>query len=180
MVADARQRDQARPAGACVPDDRRARGRQDVDAARLIAKALLHIGRVVEQSIRCGVYEYRAIAEDAISSRWIPAPKVAGVDDVREVIDASRYSAVTARFPSTSSAEVHMLSKNAFNALLKTLEAAGAWQKFPVRDDRGQQGARDGTVAVPAVRPRADLGGTAFEALRLGIARKASSPKRRR
>jgi DNA polymerase-3 subunit gamma/tau len=53
-----------------------------------------------------------------------------GVDDVREIIDASRYSAVSARFKIYIIDEVHMLSKNAFNALLKTLEEPPAHVKF--------------------------------------------------
>ena len=42
-----------------------------------------------------------------------------GVDDVREIIDAARYAAVSARYKIYIVDEVHMLSKNAFNALLK-------------------------------------------------------------
>jgi DNA polymerase-3 subunit gamma/tau len=53
-----------------------------------------------------------------------------GVDDVREIIDASRYAAVSARFKIYIIDEVHMLSKNAFNALLKTLEEPPAHVKF--------------------------------------------------
>ncbi|HST35617.1 MAG TPA: DNA polymerase III subunit gamma/tau, partial [Allosphingosinicella sp.] len=53
-----------------------------------------------------------------------------GVDDVREIIDAVRYSAVSARYKVYIVDEVHMLSKNAFNALLKTLEEPPAHVKF--------------------------------------------------
>jgi DNA polymerase-3 subunit gamma/tau len=53
-----------------------------------------------------------------------------GVDDVREIIDASRYSAVSARYKIYIIDEVHMLSKNAFNALLKTLEEPPEHVKF--------------------------------------------------
>jgi DNA polymerase-3 subunit gamma/tau len=53
-----------------------------------------------------------------------------GVDDVREIIEAVRYSAVSARFKIYIIDEVHMLSKNAFNALLKTLEEPPAHVKF--------------------------------------------------
>lgn len=53
-----------------------------------------------------------------------------GVDDVREIIDAVRYAAVSARFKIYIIDEVHMLSKNAFNALLKTLEEPPAHVKF--------------------------------------------------
>jgi DNA polymerase-3 subunit gamma/tau len=53
-----------------------------------------------------------------------------GVDDVREIIEAVRYSAVSARYKVYIIDEVHMLSKNAFNALLKTLEEPPAHVKF--------------------------------------------------
>jgi DNA polymerase-3 subunit gamma/tau len=53
-----------------------------------------------------------------------------GVDDVREIIEAVRYSAVSARYKIYIIDEVHMLSKNAFNALLKTLEEPPAHVKF--------------------------------------------------
>ncbi|MDB5667875.1 MAG: polymerase subunit gamma/tau, partial [Alphaproteobacteria bacterium] len=53
-----------------------------------------------------------------------------GVDDVREIIDAVRYSAVSARYKVYIVDEVHMLSKNAFNALLKTLEEPPPHVKF--------------------------------------------------
>jgi DNA polymerase III subunit gamma/tau len=53
-----------------------------------------------------------------------------GVDDVREVIEAVRYSAVSARYKVYIIDEVHMLSKNAFNALLKTLEEPPPHVKF--------------------------------------------------
>ena len=53
-----------------------------------------------------------------------------GVDDVREIIEAVRYSAVSARYKIYIIDEVHMLSRNAFNALLKTLEEPPAHVKF--------------------------------------------------
>jgi DNA polymerase-3 subunit gamma/tau len=52
------------------------------------------------------------------------------VDDVREIIEAVRYAAVSARYKVYIIDEVHMLSKNAFNALLKTLEEPPAHVKF--------------------------------------------------
>jgi DNA polymerase-3 subunit gamma/tau len=53
-----------------------------------------------------------------------------GVDDVREVIDASRYRPLQARSKVFIIDEVHMLSRNAFNALLKTLEEPPPHVKF--------------------------------------------------
>lgn len=53
-----------------------------------------------------------------------------GVDDIREVIEAARYRAVEGRYKIYIIDEVHMLSKNAFNALLKTLEEPPPHVKF--------------------------------------------------
>ncbi len=53
-----------------------------------------------------------------------------GVDDVREVIDATRYRPLQARYKVFIIDEVHMLSRNAFNALLKTLEEPPPHVKF--------------------------------------------------
>ena len=53
-----------------------------------------------------------------------------GVDDIREIIDGSVYRPVSARFKIYIIDEVHMLSKNAFNALLKTLEEPPEAVKF--------------------------------------------------
>ena len=53
-----------------------------------------------------------------------------GVDDVREVIEATRYRPLQARYKVFIVDEVHMLSRNAFNALLKTLEEPPPHVKF--------------------------------------------------
>ena len=53
-----------------------------------------------------------------------------GVDDVRELIEFSRYGPTTARYKIFIIDEVHMLSKQAFNALLKTLEEPPEYLKF--------------------------------------------------
>jgi DNA polymerase-3 subunit gamma/tau len=53
-----------------------------------------------------------------------------GVDDIREIIDAVRYASVSARYKIYIIDEVHMLSKSAFNALLKTLEEPPEHVKF--------------------------------------------------
>ena len=53
-----------------------------------------------------------------------------GVDDMREVIDATRYRPLQARYKVFIIDEVHMLSRNAFNALLKTLEEPPPHVKF--------------------------------------------------
>ena len=53
-----------------------------------------------------------------------------GIDDIREIIDAVRYAAVSARYKIYIIDEVHMLSKQAFNGLLKTLEEPPEHVKF--------------------------------------------------
>jgi DNA polymerase-3 subunit gamma/tau len=53
-----------------------------------------------------------------------------GVDDVREIIEATRFRPLTARIKVFIIDEVHMLSRNAFNALLKTLEEPPPHVKF--------------------------------------------------
>ena len=53
-----------------------------------------------------------------------------GVDDVRDLIEFSRYGPTTANYKIFIIDEVHMLSKQAFNALLKTLEEPPEYLKF--------------------------------------------------
>ena len=60
----------------------------------------------------------------------IDAASKTGVDDVRELIEFSRYGPTTSKFKIFIIDEVHMLSKQAFNALLKTLEEPPVYLKF--------------------------------------------------
>lgn len=103
------------------------RGVGKTTTARIIARALNCTGKDAHDgpTIRpCGICENcKAIAASRhIDVLELDAASRTGVDDIREILDGVRYKPTNARYKIYIIDEVHMLSKNAFNALLKTLE----------------------------------------------------------
>lgn len=106
------------------------RGVGKTTTARILAKALnCEHGPTIDP---CGVCSSCvAIVEDRhLDVIEVDAASRTGVDDIREIIDTARYKAVQGMFKIFIIDEVHMLSRSAFNALLKTLEEPPAHVKF--------------------------------------------------
>ena len=111
------------------------RGVGKTTTARIIARALNCVGADGQGGPTvspCGKCEHcLGIAEDRhVDVIEMDAASRTGVDDIRELTDGMRYRPVSARFKVYIIDEVHMLSKNAFNALLKTLEEPPPDVKF--------------------------------------------------
>ena len=111
------------------------RGVGKTTTARIIAKGINCIGADGKSSATidpCGVCaNCTAIMEDRhVDVIEMDAASRTGVDDIREILDGVRYKPVTARNKVYIIDEVHMLSRNAFNALLKTLEEPPENVKF--------------------------------------------------
>ena len=111
------------------------RGIGKTTTARIIARALNCTGvdgkggATIEPCGACDAC--RAIAEDRhVDVQELDAASRTSVDDIRDIIDGVRYGPVSARYKIYILDEVHMLSKNAFNALLKTLEEPPPHTKF--------------------------------------------------
>jgi len=111
------------------------RGVGKTTTARIIARALNCVGAdggggpTVSP---CGTCDHcRSIAEDRhVDVIEMDAASRTGIDDIRELTDGVRYRPVSARYKVYIIDEVHMLSKPAFNALLKTLEEPPPDVKF--------------------------------------------------
>lgn len=111
------------------------RGVGKTTTARLIARAINCTGTDGKGGPTihpCGECENcKAIAADRhIDVIELDAASKTGVDDMREILDGVRYKPTMARYKVYIIDEVHMLSKSAFNALLKTLEEPPAHVMF--------------------------------------------------
>ena len=111
------------------------RGIGKTTTARIIAKGLNCVGADGNGGPTinpCGTCSNcLSITEDRhVDILEMDAASRTGVDDIREIIDGVRYKPVGARYKIYIIDEVHMLSKNAFNALLKTLEEPPENVKF--------------------------------------------------
>ncbi len=109
-----------------------ARGVGKTSSARILAKALncaKSDGPTTTPCLKCESCLAIARGED-IDVIEIDAASNTGVDNVRSVIENSQYRPVRSRFKIYIIDEVHMLSKQAFNALLKTLEEPPSHVKF--------------------------------------------------
>ncbi len=111
------------------------RGIGKTTSARIIAKGLNCIGEDGTGNMTpnpCGKCKHclDIAADSHIDVIEIDAASNTGVDNVREIIEGAKYNPVSARFKIYIIDEVHMLSKQAFNALLKTLEEPPERIKF--------------------------------------------------
>ena len=109
------------------------RGVGKTTTARLIAKAINCNKNFIKEE-KCNSGEYCHCAEIANSKHLdvleMDAASRTGIDDVRELIEASKYNPTSAKYKIFIIDEVHMLSKQAFNGLLKTLEEPPPHLKF--------------------------------------------------
>ncbi len=106
------------------------RGIGKTTTARIVAKALNCLNGIENKcKIKCDNCD--AITNsNHIDVLEMDAASKTGVDDVRDLIEFSRYGPTSAKYKIFIIDEVHMLSKQAFNALLKTLEEPPEYLKF--------------------------------------------------
>ena len=106
------------------------RGSGKTSTARIFAKSL--VCSHGPTALPCEMCENCAMANTSrhIDIIELDAASHRKIDDIRELIEQSRYAPSVARFKVFIIDEVHMLTKEAFNALLKTLEEPPSYVKF--------------------------------------------------
>ena len=106
------------------------RGIGKTTIARIVAKTL-NCSNGIENKCKVKCENCDSIASsNHIDVLEMDAASKTGVDDVRDLIEFSRYGPTSAKYKIFIIDEVHMLSKQAFNALLKTLEEPPEYLKF--------------------------------------------------
>ena len=106
------------------------RGIGKTTIARIVAKAL-NCTNGIENKCKKKCENCEAITNSShIDVLEMDAASKTGVDDVRDLIEFSRYGPTSSKYKIFIIDEVHMLSKQAFNALLKTLEEPPEYLKF--------------------------------------------------
>ena len=106
------------------------RGIGKTTIARIVAKTL-NCSNGIENKCKVKCDNCDSIASsNHIDVLEMDAASKTGVDDVRDLIEFSRYGPTSAKYKIFIIDEVHMLSKQAFNALLKTLEEPPEYLKF--------------------------------------------------
>src|SRR5210317_89502 len=107
------------------------RGIGKTTTARIVAKALNCLNGIENLCKKDLCDNCKSIADSShIDVLEMDAASKTGVDDVRDLIEFSRYGPTSAKYKIFIIDEVHMLSKQAFNALLKTLEEPPEYLKF--------------------------------------------------
>ena len=110
------------------------RGVGKTTTARLIAK-VLNCLKNIDKKVNCSSEKFCDSCVEIINSNHMDilemdAASKTGIDDIRELIENAKYSPTSAKFKIFIIDEVHMLSKQAFNGLLKTLEEPPPRLKF--------------------------------------------------
>ena len=111
------------------------RGVGKTTTARILARALNYERPGVADRPTLDIKELGVHCQAIMESRHVDvlemdAASNTGIDDIREIIEAIRYKPASARYRVFIVDEVHMLSKAAFNGLLKTLEEPPPHAKF--------------------------------------------------